>query len=247
MLDPKDKNRLSRNEILDQYYSEVYQQYLFGKDLQGFGIRYFESAIEKFWKCQIPKRVLEIGGGSGEHLPYVKYVPQESYTLLDLRPVNTEVHVNQSSVSLIEKTKFVIGNAEELPFDDEHFDRVLSTCLLHHVNDVFTVLQEARRVAKSGGEIAFLIPTDPGVLNRLVKKIVSYPKLRKLSKTRPELFYALDHKNHIGSIIEQIKCVFKNDELKFHFRPFYVKSWNLNLLTVVHVTKNSSSSLNKVI
>jgi hypothetical protein len=108
---------------------------------------------------------------------------------------------------------------------------------LHHVDDVLAVLLETRRVTEVDGEIAFVFPTDPGLLNQIVKKTISYKKIRKISNVRPALFYALDHKNHVGSIIEQIKFVFQDDLVTFHYRPFFLKTWNGNLLVVAHVVK----------
>lgn len=236
MPDRSNESYRTRREILDAYYSEVYQKYLFERDLQGMGIRYFERAVEKFWKIKAPNRVLEIGGGSGEHLPYVSYEPKISYTLLDLRRPTNKHSYNISS-ALLKKVSYLTGDAQNIPFVDNHFDRVLSTCLLHHVDDVLTVLQEVRRVTSKGGEIAFLMPTDPGIFNRFIKKAVSYPKLSKISSIKPELYYALDHKNHIASILEQVKYVFQNDIVEFHYRPFYFKSWNLNLLVVAAITR----------
>ena len=52
---------------------------------------------------------------------------------------------------------------------------------------------------------------------------------------RPPLFYALDHKNQVGSIIEQIKFVFQDDLLTLDYRPFYLKTWNGNLLVLAHI------------
>jgi ubiquinone/menaquinone biosynthesis C-methylase UbiE len=137
----------------------------------------------------------------------------------------------------LEKLKFVTGDAQEIPFKDSTFDRVFSTCLLHHVDDVLQVLLETRRVTTTGGEIAFLLPTDPGILNQFIKKHVSYPKLKKLTNIRPGLFYALEHKNHVVGILELIRFVFQNDDLKFHYRPFGVRSWNLNLYIVAKIVK----------
>jgi ubiquinone/menaquinone biosynthesis C-methylase UbiE len=234
----KEKNaREIRSEILAKYYSEIYQSYLFQKDTQGIGIRYFEMSLEKFWKKTIPEKVLEIGGGSGEHLPYLKYIPGKSYTSVDIRDKFSDDHTLKLSDEFIKKIDFVKGDAQNLPFPNESFDRVFSTCLLHHVDDVLAVLLEARRVTVQGGEIAFVIPTDPGILNQLVKRIVSYPKLRKLTEIRPELFYALDHRNHVGSILEVIKFVYSGDQLELHYRPFRISSWNLNLLVVAKIVK----------
>jgi ubiquinone/menaquinone biosynthesis C-methylase UbiE len=230
--------KIIRSQILDEYYSNVYQNYLFSKDAQGLGTVFFENSIEKFWNIDSPSKVLEIGGGSGEHLKYLKYVPKESYVSFDLRPQFTDAHVGILSSEFLSKLRFVTGNAESLPFEEFEFDRVFMTCVLHHVDDVLSVLLEARRVSCKGAELVFAFPTDPGLLNQLVKKIISYPKLRKLSKVRPELFYALDHRNHVGSILEQIRYVFKDDKLTFHYSPFKLRSWNLNLFIVAKVTKS---------
>ncbi len=238
-MDKENTARAIRSEILAKYYSEIYQNYLFQNDTQGIGIRYFEKSLEKFWNKKIPEKVLEIGGGSGEHLPYIQYVPSSSYTSVDIRNKFSDTHIENLSDDLTKKLDFVVGDAQKLPFPDSSFDRVFSTCLLHHVDDVLAVLLEARRVTvRGGGEIAFIVPTDPGFLNQLIKRVVSYPKLRKLTDIRPELFYALDHKNHVGSILELIKFVFSEDQLKLHYRPFIIKSWNLNLLVVAKIVKS---------
>ncbi len=216
----------------------MYQQYLYEGDIVGIGIRWFEKAVEKHWKSKVPPRdVLEIGGGSGEHLSYLGYVPENSYTSLDLRaPVTTE-YLDSQSPQFRSRFKFVKGDAANLPFQSGTFDRVFSTCVLHHVDDVLAVLLETRRVTELDGEIAFVFPTDPGLLNRLVKKTISYKKMRKIWDVNPALCYALDHKNHVGSIIEQIKFVFRDDLLTFHYKPFYMKTWNGNLLVVAHIVK----------
>ena len=136
------------------------------------------------------------------------------------------------------KLRFVEGDAQDLPFENETFDRVFTTCLLHHVDDVLSVLIEVRRVTEIGGEIAFILPTDPGLLNQLVKRIFSFRKIKQLTKIRPQLFYALEHKNHVQGIMEQIRLVFELDELKFNYKPFpFIRSWNSNLLVVAKIVK----------
>ena len=94
---------------------------------------------------------MEIGGGSGEHLPFISYVPSESYVSFDLRSMVTKEHLKNLTGEFQSKLSFVEGNAEALPFRDASFDRVFTTCLLHHVDDVLGVLLEARRVTEIGG------------------------------------------------------------------------------------------------
>ena len=234
----KQSAKLIKKEILDEYYNNVYQKFLFAGGAQGMGIAYFERQVEKFWESVQPSRVLEIGGGSGEHLPFLKYVPSEKYISIDLRPIVTKEHLETLPKELNSKLSLVEGNAENLPFEDSSFDRVFTTCLLHHVDDVLAVLLEARRVTEVGGEIAFVFPTDPGIFNQLAKRIISFRKIKKLTQIRPQLFYALEHQNHVLGIMEQIRYVYRLDKLDFHYRPFrLVRSWNFNLLVVAKIVK----------
>jgi ubiquinone/menaquinone biosynthesis C-methylase UbiE len=134
--------------------------------------------------------------------------------------------------------KFEIGNVESLAYADNSFDRVIGTCVLHHIGNPFEALQEIRRVTMNQGEICFVLPTDPGILNRLIKKIITFPKLRKISHLPPELLYALDHQNHIESIIQMFRYVFREDEISIQYSPFALRSWNLNLLVTLKARKN---------
>jgi len=127
----------------------------------------------------------------------------------------------------------VTGNAEEMPFDDDTFDLVVSTCLLAHVKEPEKVLSEIRRVVRGGGQIVIGLPTDPGILNRLVKVIITYPKMRRHGVSNPRLEYAREHINGVGNLIEMAKFLLMEDQLKFRYYPFFVRSWNANLAVVL--------------
>jgi ubiquinone/menaquinone biosynthesis C-methylase UbiE len=228
-------------EILNNYYENVYQEYLFSSGLQSIGINWFEKKLEEYWENRQVKnlKVLELGAGNGEHLPYVSPYGISSYTCLDLRQAkNFKEHLKNLDRDFARSIKFIQGNAEQLPFKEKSFHRVSSTCLLHHVDDPLQVLLEARRVTMTKGELAFLLPTDPGLVNYLIKKIISYPKIRKISNLDPELIYALEHKNHFRGILTLIKFVFKDDTISVRYSPFKMPSYNLNALCVVHIVKS---------
>ncbi len=82
-----------------------------------------------------------------------------------------------------------------------------------------------------------MLPTDPGIANQLVKRLVTYKKLRKLLSIRPEIFYALDHQNHVNGLIEIFKYVFRKDKIKIAFHPLHIRSWYLNLLVTLQARK----------
>jgi hypothetical protein len=94
-------------QIIDDYYRNSFQCASFGTGIQGKGVAYFEKQVEKFWVKKNPHDVLEIGGGSGEHLQFLKQIPVNSYYSLDLRPIITPKYQNEISVNLRSKLHFI--------------------------------------------------------------------------------------------------------------------------------------------
>jgi ubiquinone/menaquinone biosynthesis C-methylase UbiE len=123
-------------------------------------------------------RVLEIGGGTGANLPY--YGPTvKSLTITEPQPPmlrRLERKVREQSV----KATVLRAPAEDLPFEDDSFDTVVSTLVLCGVDDQPRSLRELRRVLRPGGTLLFyehVRSDDPDVarfqnrmnwLNRLV-------------------------------------------------------------------------------
>jgi ubiquinone/menaquinone biosynthesis C-methylase UbiE len=226
--------------ILNQYYEKVYEKYLFSPSIQSLGISYFERAVERVWREKNINSTLELGSGQGEHLKYVIDAPLKEYICVDLREFQSDEVLEDLTPQLRNVLRFFKCNVEELPFNNERFDRTLSTCLLHHLDDPMAAMMEARRVTRPGGEIAFAMPTDPGIFNHLVKRLISVRQMRKFTNQDPWLIYALEHKNHISGLIKPLELVFAKDNITFHYMPFRIKSWNLNLICVAHIKRSKS-------
>ena len=65
---------------------------------------------------------------------------------------------------LEDRVRFVLGQAQALPFPDETFDAVTFTYLLRYVDDPAATLRELARVLRPGGVMAsleFHSPQDP--------------------------------------------------------------------------------------
>ena len=204
-------------------------------DLQGWGNALIDKKIEKLVENRESIRqriVLEVGASSGEHLNFInKFEGIKKYVALDLKPgdSNPKLFEELKTKRFPFKLEFVKGNAEQLHFLNDSFDLTFSTCLLAHVNDPMRVFQELRRVTKKGGQIIIAMPCDPGAINRFIKFLFTYPKLRKNGIPNPKLFYALDHKNSIPNLVEIGKHVFRDDDIKLKYYPFYLASWNFNM------------------
>jgi ubiquinone/menaquinone biosynthesis C-methylase UbiE len=233
---------LTKEEILTEYYQKFYHSNLYGNRCQSIGTRYFDYRLEKSWlkSSETPERLLEVGFASGEHMSKTRVFPKLEYVGLDINEPATQQYIEKINPELRSRLRFVKSNSESMPFQQNTFDRIVSTCLLHHVKEPLKVLQEIRRFSKNNAQIAIGLPADPGLLNRLIKNLITYPSLRKLGVDNPRLIYALEHPNQIGGLIALAKHVFQDDTVKVIYSPFRFPTWNLNLMVVVHIKLNKA-------
>lgn len=173
-------------------------------------------------------------GGRGEHLRFVRIFPEKNYISLDPRTLDKKFLLEMSR--RYKKVRFVQGSVEDIPFANDYFDHIKSTCVLAHVDRLLVSISELRRVSANNCKIIILVPTDPGLLNSLIKKLFTYPRINRISKFPAGLIYSLDHKNSQNNILEVLRFVFGKDHIKINYFPFLFKSSNLNLLSIVKIT-----------
>jgi SAM-dependent methyltransferase len=104
--------------------------------------------------------VLDLGCGAG-HASFAVAPHAASVTAYDLTAQMLAVVQREASARRLGNITTVQGMAEELPFPDAHFDRVISRYSAHHWHDVPAALRELQRVLKPGGQ-ALLIDTAGG-------------------------------------------------------------------------------------
>jgi ubiquinone/menaquinone biosynthesis C-methylase UbiE len=102
-------------------------------------------------------KVLDVGTGTGLlAIEFATRVPGADVTGLDLSDVVLELardHVRESEVPL--RVCFEKGDAEDMPFEDDAFDLVISSNTLHLVENPIRMFNEIQRVLELQG--AFLI------------------------------------------------------------------------------------------
>ncbi len=99
-------------------------------------------------------RLLEIGAGTGANLPHYS-VEVEALTLTEPEPAmlrRLQQHAGQTSPA----ATVLRAPAEDLPFEDDSFDVVISTLVLCGVSDQPRTLRELHRVLRPGGELRFI-------------------------------------------------------------------------------------------
>jgi ubiquinone/menaquinone biosynthesis C-methylase UbiE len=123
-------------------------------------------------------RVLEIGAGTGANFPHYNGC-LESLVVTEPEPPMLR-RLQRAAREHAPHAQVLRAPAEDLPFEDDSFDTVVSTLVLCGVDDQPRALREARRVLRPGGRLLFLEHVradDPGLakfqdrmnwLNRLV-------------------------------------------------------------------------------
>jgi SAM-dependent methyltransferase len=131
-----------------------------------------------------------------------------------------------------------IADVESLPFADKSFDRVISTCLFHHLDNPIKGFEQLRRVTKDGGKVSILIPNDPGIVYRSLRRATTLQNAKKLGLyTEAEFIHAIEHRNHYLQLKTLLESQFKKDKIFSSSFPFKFSSYNLNALTVFHIHK----------
>lgn len=98
--------------------------------------------------------VLEIGGGTGANLPFYGEGVEELVITEPEAPMARRLERKLAGYS--RPVRVVSARAEELPFEEQSFDFVVSTLVLCTVDDQARALAEIRRVLKPGGQLVFL-------------------------------------------------------------------------------------------
>lgn len=231
---------MTRQPTMGDYYADHYST-VQRRGLQGWGNAMVDVAVEKRVRRRAGQRILEIGASSGEHLDFVAREPAwDSYVGLDLMPGVTEPDRFARTVT-IPAVRFVAGDASRLPFSDDSFDVVVSTCVLAHVGSPEQTFEELRRVVRPGGQIVVGMPCDPGAANRLVKLLVTYPSMRRTGIENPRLSYARGHINGVGALIALAGHVFRDDQTRLRYTPWRFPSWNANLVITLDVTVSGAT------
>jgi ubiquinone/menaquinone biosynthesis C-methylase UbiE len=141
----------------------VYARYQFssaGGDVQNSVWELVLSNLN--WDCK--QTALDIGCGNGAlTIKLAKKYPTAHVTGIDYWGKRWEYSKNNCEMNakiegLMEQVTFKKASASSLPFEDEHFDAVVSNLVFHGVTDVKDkreLIREALRVLKKGGKFSF--------------------------------------------------------------------------------------------
>jgi len=134
-------------------------------------------------------KVLDIGAG-----PMPSGLVFEKVKLYCLDPLVGRYLSAGFPIHYYDDAKFINASSEDMPFDDNYFDVVVSVNAIDHVDDLNKTSREIQRVLKPGGKLALHVhyhqPTDtePLVINdRVLKRCFKWAKnFKKVSASQQE-------------------------------------------------------------
>ena len=115
--------------------------------------KYVRERAERMLSARRYGRVLEVGAGTGFfllNLWQTGFVEEAHATDISERMLEV-CRANAGLLGCTVETR--VGDAEQLPYEDDTFDLVAGHAFLHHVPDPQAALTEIRRVLRPGGEL----------------------------------------------------------------------------------------------
>ena len=191
------------------------------------------AGVHKLMEKGIPKnkkfkKVLELGGYYGNHHYYLKNDYEEYY--------KTDLLYGEKTFEITDGSKIYYEYLDARKVDklNKKFDRVISTCLIVHLENPKKILQDWRSVVNSDGYITICVQLEQSFLLTFIQKFFSRPKFKKLGYNFDEIINT-NHLHYPRRIDYFINDVFKNDSIKKYMYPFRFLPWFLNTTAVYQI------------
>lgn len=183
--------------------------------------------------------ILDLGAGTGAVAKYVleNYKNATCITALDCcLPMLKKI--NQSQIKIVE------ANAEDMPFENETYDIVVSRQCLHYIDNLDLALGEVRRVLKESGIFVLgqIVPYDAETANYWKNIVKIRQPLRKWFFTAEEWNRKLEDNGF--RIIETRKCSHKGSLIKW-IQKYNISDENL-IYTYQKALLNADENYKKI-
>jgi ubiquinone/menaquinone biosynthesis C-methylase UbiE len=186
------------------------------------------------------KKFLEIGYGQGTDM--VQYIKSgaECYGI-DYTPNHVELAKLNLKLRGLE-ANLIQGDASNLPYKDNYFDKIASFGVLHHTPDTQKCFDEAHRVLKPGGVFMLSLYHRNSFFYYYVKLFVEGILKLKLLKLGYKGLMATVEEGADGKNIKPVVKVYSRRQLGKMLRKFSSVKFHIRHLKANHTPKISDQS-----
>lgn len=171
---PYKNSELSKKEQVSEMFDNVSHNYDFLNRMMTLGIDMkWRKKVVQIVKERNPETILDIATGTGDFAIMLSKLNPKKIVGLDLSKGMLEIGIekvkNKKLDNLIE---MVLGDSENLPFEDNSFDAITVGFGVRNFEDLDKGLQEIHRVLKPSGIFVVLETSQPD--NYVIKKIFNF-------------------------------------------------------------------------
>ena len=116
------------------------------------------------------------------------------------------------------------------------FDRTIATHVLEHIPNPHLAIKEWTRITKAGGVLSILIPTDPGLLWRLSRRLG--PRRNAIKQgIAYDYIMAREHVNSCTNLLALLRHYFQNTNESW-WPLSIIRSVDMNLFVALNIIKD---------
>ena len=163
-----------KTPLVQKLFSEVSKKYDLMNDIMSFGThRLWKKRLIEIMNINSKDKIIDVGSGTGD---LTKIILKENKNALiysvDLNLEMLNEAKKQFNDQQKKKIKFINANAEDLPFENNFFDKYVISFCLRNITYIEKALYESFRILKPGGIfycLEFSAPTS-SVINKIYSK-----------------------------------------------------------------------------
>lgn len=173
---------------------------------------------------------LELGIGQGHHLR------QRARRLKGYHGLDNNFHNLEKVKTRFRKLDLVAADANDLPFTNGSFDRVIAIYLLEHLDKLDQTMREVNRLLMDNGDFLVALPAEGGLLYKIGREFTTKRYMEKKFNIDYDAVIKASHVNEYPIIFEKLKNHFKIE--KVTYLPFrFLPTFHLNAFVCIWARK----------
>ncbi|QTS83604.1 bifunctional demethylmenaquinone methyltransferase/2-methoxy-6-polyprenyl-1,4-benzoquinol methylase UbiE [Coxiella endosymbiont of Amblyomma nuttalli] len=179
--------RHEKTAKVEQVFKSVAKKYDLMNDLMSFGThRCWKNFAVMLCHLRQGQRILDLAGGTGDLTRQISPLIGDNgeIILVDINAAMLSIGQNRLlDQGIFKNVKLIQANAEDLPFSDNFFDRIIIGFGLRNITDKMKALRSIYRALKPGGFITILEFSKPAsTLLKTLYDVYSFKVLPWLGK-----------------------------------------------------------------
>ena len=161
-----------KKKLVTKLFNDIANRYDFLNHFFSFGVDYYwRYRLVKEMSINKDQQILDVATGTGDVV--FKLAPRcKEATGIDIAANMIDLAEIKKKKKKISNIQFLVGDAEELPFEESSFDSITIAYGYRNISDPEKALKEFNRILKNNGKLFILEFSEP--TNRLVSPFYKF-------------------------------------------------------------------------